>query len=104
MGRVGSFFCGMAVGAATLGIAMHYHVVRGKEGVFVVPKVSNNLSDIYVDTRNFTLADWQQHRMLAVSIIRAERGDVLKDGSLDGFRSSAQEFLSGWLNHPRPGS
>ncbi len=78
---------------------MHYHIVRGKDGVFVVPKVSNNLSDIYVDTRNFSLDEWQQHRMLAVSIMRAQRGDVFKDASLDNFRGNVQEFISGWLNN-----
>ncbi len=99
MGRVGSFFFGMIVGATALGVAMHYHIVRGKDGIFVVPKVHNNLSDIYVDTREFTLADWQQHRMLAVSILRADRGDLLPDASLDNFRSGVQEFISGWLNN-----
>ncbi len=73
MGRVGSFFFGMIVGATVLGVAMHYHIVRGKDGIFVVPKVHNNLTDIYVDTRQFTLSDWQQHRMLAVSILRRSR-------------------------------
>lgn len=98
MGRLGNFAAGMVVGATLLGVVMHYHIVHGKQGVFVVPKVHNNLSDIYVDTRSFTLEDWQQHRMLAVSIMRADRGDVFQDASLDAFRSSVQEYVRGWIN------
>ena len=47
------FIAGMICGAALLYVAMHYHVVRGNEGVFLVPKISNNLSEVYVDIREF---------------------------------------------------
>ena len=99
MNRVNSFLLGMVAGAALLGVAMHYHIVHGKDGLFVVPKVHNNLSDFYVDTRQFALRDWQQHRMLAVAIMQAQREDVLQDSALDDFRSHVQEFISGWLHH-----
>lgn len=102
MGRISSFLTGMVAGAATLAGATHYHVVRGNEGVFVVRKVQSNLSDIYVDTREFTVSDWKQHKMLAVAIMQAERGDVFKDSSMDTFRSGVEEFVSGWLNEPKP--
>ncbi len=97
MGRIGSFVAGVIVGVSSLAVATHYHVVRGKEGVFVVRKVQNNLSDIYVDTREFTPADWVDHRMLALAIMQADRGDLLQDTSLDGFRSNLKQFVSGWL-------
>jgi hypothetical protein len=97
MGRFGSFVTGVIVGASSLAVATHYHVVRGKEGVFVVRKVQNNLSDIYVDTREFKPADWMEHRMLALAIMQADRGELLQDTSLDGFRSNLKDFVSGWL-------
>jgi len=97
MGRLGSFVTGVIVGASSLAVATHYHVVRGKDGVFVVRKVQNNLSDIFVDTREFTPADWMEHRMLALAIMQADRGEMLQDSSLDGFRSNLREFVSGWL-------
>lgn len=97
MGRFGSFVTGVIVGASSLAVATHYHVVRGKDGVFVVRKVQNNLSDIFVDTREFTPADWMEHRMLALAIMQADRGDMLQDASLDGFRSNLKDFVSGWL-------
>ncbi len=102
MGRISSFCMGMVAGAATLAGATHYHVVRGNEGVFVVRKVQSNLSDIYVDTREFTVNDWKQHKMLAVAIMQAERGEVFQDSSMDNFRSGVEEFVSGWLDEPKP--
>lgn len=102
MGRFGSFVTGVIVGASSLAVATHYHVVRGKEGVFVVRKVQNNLADIYVDTRDFTPADWMEHRMLALAIMQADRGDLLQDTSLDGFRSNLRDFVSGWLGDAAP--
>ena len=51
------FLLGMVTGAVLLFVAMHYHVVRGNDGVFLVTKISNNLSDVYVDTREFGLSD-----------------------------------------------
>lgn len=97
MGRLGSFVTGVIVGASSLAVATHYHVVRGKDGVFVVRKVQNNLSDIYVDTRDFSPADWVEHRMLALAIMQADRGDMLQDASLDDFRGNLKDFVSGWL-------
>lgn len=98
MGRVGSFVTGVIVGASSLAVATHYHIVRGNDGVFVVRKVQNNLSDIYVDTREFTPADWVEHRMLALAIMQADRGDMLKDSSLDNFRTNLKNFVSGWMD------
>ena len=98
MGRIGTFVTGMATGAALLAGATHYHLVRGKEGVFVVRKVQNNLSDIYVDTREFTVEDWMEHRMLAVAIMQAEKGEVFDDSSLRNFRNTVQELANGLLN------
>jgi len=97
MGRFGSFVTGFMVGVSSLAVATHYHVIRGKEGVFVVRKVQNNLSDIYVDTREFTPAEWMDHRMLALAIMQADRGEMLQDSTLDGFRGNLREFVNGWL-------
>ncbi len=89
------FFFGMIVGAALLYTAMHYHVVRGKEGVFLVTKISNNLSDVYVDTRTFSLSDWQQHKPLAAAILKSNQTQLLEDSSLNGFRSTVSALVDG---------
>lgn len=89
------FFFGMIVGASLLYVAMHFHVVRGKQGVFLVSKISNNLSDVYVDTREFSLSDWQQHKPLAAAIMKSNQTQLLEDSSLTGFRSSVSGLVDG---------
>lgn len=98
MKRLNSFLIGVVVGAGLLAVATHYHVVHGKDGIFVVRKVQNNLSDIYVDTRDFTPSDWMEHRMLALAIMQADKGEMFSDSSMDGFRDNLRQFVGSWLN------
>ena len=89
------FFAGMICGAIMLYVAMHYHVVRGKEGVFLVPKIRNQLSGAYVDIRDFQLSDWQQHKQLAAAMVKNNQSDLLQDASLSGFRSHVGNLVEG---------
>ena len=89
------FLFGMVCGAALLFVAMHYHLVRGNDGVFLVPKISNNLSDVYVDTRDFNLSDWQQHKPLAAAILQSNQSHLLEDSSLGAFRESLRGLVDG---------
>jgi len=89
------FLFGMITGAVLLYAAMHYHVVRGDQGVFLVPKISNNLSDVYVDIRDFTLDDWTRHKPLAAAIMKADRGELLSDSTLGGFRDNMHSLVDG---------
>jgi hypothetical protein len=93
--RMSRFFFGMITGALLLYVAMHYHVVRGNEGVFLVPKISNNLSDVYVDTRNYELSDWNEHKPLAAAIMQSNQSHLLKDASLNTFRDSIRGLVDG---------
>ncbi len=89
------FLFGMVTGAVLLFLAMHYHIVRGNEGVFLVSKISNNLSDVYVDTRDFQLSDWQNHKPLAAAIMRSDHSDILAGSSLNSFRTSVVDLVDG---------
>ncbi len=89
------FLFGMICGAGLLFVAMHYHVVHGKDGVFLVSKISNNLSDVYVDTREFDLSDWKAHKPLAAAIMRSDKSHILEDASLTGFKSSVSNMVDG---------
>ena len=89
------FLFGMITGAALLFVAMHFHIVRGQDGVYVVPKISNNLSDIYVDTREFSLSDWNAHKPLAAAIMQSEQTHLLEGSSLSSFRDRVGELVSG---------
>ena len=98
MGRFGTFIAGMVCGAGLLWGALHYHVVRTTEGFYFVPKISQNLSDPFVDVREFGLSDWQQHRGLAAAIMKNNQADLMGDSSMNSFRSqlrSAVDLLLG---------
>jgi hypothetical protein len=89
------FFFGMICGASLLYVAMHYHVVRGDEGVYLVPKISNDLSNVYTDTRGFTLADWKNHRTLAAAVVKSNQQHLMEDASMGSFRDSLRGMLDG---------
>lgn len=87
------FFMGVVLGAVLMYTAMHYHLVRGQNGVFLVAKVTSELSDIYVDIRGFTLDDWKRHKPLAAAIIKSDRSELLDDATLTGFRESVHSVV-----------
>ena len=94
MSRLSSFFLGVVVGAGGLFIAMNFHVVRASDGVHLVPKLAAKFEQPYVDIRSFTLQDWQQRQALAMAIMKANKGEMLKDSTLDSFKRSTQGLLN----------
>ena len=101
MGRFSSFIMGMIVGAVMLAGAMNYHFVRSEQGLLMVPKISKGLADPYVDIREFTLQDWQEHRALAAALIQSDKAELLADSSLSSFRSSMNGVLDGLFGSDR---
>jgi len=87
------FVFGVFVGATLMFVALKYHVVRTKEGVQLVPKLTANFSEIYVDVREFGPDDWNQHRALATALVSAQKTDVIKDTSSDQLLEQAQNAL-----------
>ncbi|MGI9474101.1 MAG: hypothetical protein ACR2NZ_21350 [Rubripirellula sp.] len=95
------FIFGMVAGALLLSVAMHYHFVRGNEGVYLVPKISNNLSDVYVDTRAFGLEQWKDHKPLAAAIMESEQSHLIEGAPLLAFRESVQGLVDGLFKSGR---
>ena len=89
------FLFGVVAGALLMYVAMHYHIVRGNQGVYLVPKLSNSLSDVFVDTRAFELDDWRKHKPLAAAIMQSDQSQLLEGSSLNSFRSSIQGLADG---------
>ncbi|WP_182865912.1 hypothetical protein [Stieleria mannarensis] len=87
------FFAGMFCGALLLFVVMHYHIVRGKNGVVLVPKISNNLQGIYTDIRAFDLQDWQAHKPLAAAIMRSNQADLLEDSAHRSFGDAMRRVV-----------
>ncbi len=95
MSRLGDFVLGAMAGAALTAGTMNFHVVRAESGFHFVRKLSAGLKEPYVDVREFTPTDWNEHRELAAALIRSGKGDVLQDSSLAGLKSSIENWLGG---------
>lgn len=91
------FLFGMIFGAATLYAALHYHVVRGDQGVFLVPKSETSLSAIYTDVREFTIGDWRDHRELAFAISKSNRTQLIDGTSSDAIGNTLDSVVDGLL-------
>lgn len=92
------FFFGMLTGAAMLYVGMHFHFVRGKDGVFLVPKTESTLSDVYVDIRDFRLDQWKNHKSLAEAIMASNQKHLAEQAPPLAVRDTVAEVVSGLLN------
>ncbi|MCO6457359.1 MAG: hypothetical protein J5I93_18830 [Pirellulaceae bacterium] len=93
MGRLSSFLAGLLVGAAVMFTALKYHVVRANDGWHLIPKLQSDFSQTYVDVRQFTPADWNEHRELAVAIVKADKGHLMSDSALGHVRQAVDSVL-----------
>ncbi len=91
------FFAGMVCGAGILFVAMHYHVVRGNNGIVLVPKVQNGLSDIYTDIREYELQDWRSHKSLAAAIMQSNHSGLVQDSAQNSFGGSVAGMVDSLL-------
>ena len=80
--RLFTFVLGAAFGAAVMYFALQYHVVRATDGLHLVGKVDANLSDIYVDIRDFDLADWEAHPNLVVNLSASGKSHLLSQSAM----------------------
>lgn len=97
MSRIGSFLLGAAVGAAGVYGSLKYHVVRADDGLHAVPKLTAEFAETYVDIRTFDLAAWNEHRALAMALVKAERGDLLKQSADESLERSIRGALDSLL-------
>lgn len=93
MNRIESFLLGLLLGVATLYGAMHYTVVRAKDGFHFIPKFTARLDTPYADIRAFNLEQWKRQQLLALSILKAKKGYLLEDRRLAEFKTSTQHLL-----------
>lgn len=102
MNRVSSFALGLMVGVLGLYITMHFSLVRARDGYHVIPKIAAKVDVPYADIRNFTLENWLRKQSLALAILKANKGHLLQDQSLIGFRQSTQRTLDQFLSAANP--
>jgi hypothetical protein len=93
MSRIWSFLLGVVVGALLLYVAMHYHVVRSKDGIHLVTKRPARLSESFVDIRGFSMADWTAHPQLAGALVQANKQHLLGESAADSIHQSLNQLL-----------
>ncbi len=93
MNRINSFLVGVLLGVAVTFGSLRYHFVRASDGFHFVPKLTSQFGDMYVDVRSFDLADWDKHRPLAVALVKADKGYLLKDAASESLRNSVDSAL-----------
>ena len=79
MGRIYTFLVGVVIGFGLYHAAIHYHVVYATDGLHLIAKRPPRFAEVYVDVRNFGLADWQKHPQLILAIEKAGKREILSD-------------------------
>ena len=88
------FFLGVIVGAVLVFGAQRYHIVRAKDGVYVVPKLSADFNEAYVDIREFGVSDWANHKELAAALVKAQYNHLLEDSAAESFHKGIQDAIN----------
>ena len=88
-----SFVAGLIVGAAAVFTSLKYHIVWANDGIHMIPKISAQFAETYVDIRHFDLGDWSEHQFLAMAIARDEKAYLLENGAIDSFRQAVDELF-----------
>jgi hypothetical protein len=104
MSRLGTFLLGMVVGIVLYTAAAHFHVVRARDGFHLVAKQMPQLSETYVDVRQFTLADWVNHPQLAAALAKANKQYLIGDSAANSLEQGAGLLAPGqpapaWPDH-----
>ena len=93
MERLSGFVMGCVVGFAICFGVLKYHLVQAEDGMHVVPKLSAQFSDAYVDIREFTVTDWEQHGSLAVALAQADKAYLLQKSASNTLQNSVDHVL-----------
>ena len=91
--RFSGFLMGLVLGGALVFVGLKYHVLMASDGLHMIPKMSAEFGESYVDIRQFTLDDWNEHRTLAAAIVRSGRGDLLGDSADQALRTTLDGAL-----------
>jgi hypothetical protein len=93
MGRLGTLLLGMILGAGLVFGSLKYHTVRAADGFHFVPKADVTFAEAYVDIREFGPADWDNHRSLALALVKANKESLIADSAVNSLRESVRSAL-----------
>ena len=94
MRRIWTFIAGILAGGVLIYVAMNFHLIRAKDGLHLVPKVSAQLPGTYADIREYKVADWAENAEIASALIKANRRDLLDGAITDTFNSGIDRLLN----------
>ena len=97
MRRIPVFLAGLLVGAGMMFVGLKYHVVRAGDGFHWIPKSAATIGDTYVDIREFTADDWNQHRALGLAILQSDEAHLLQDAAAHTVQQAVQDAIDGFL-------
>jgi len=63
-----TFVLGIGVGASMCLGVMNFHIVRARDGFYLVQKHHAKLTQTYVDTRQFNARDWAENVDLTAAV------------------------------------
>lgn len=93
MGRLGTFICGLIVGALLLYGALHYHLIHAPDGLHLVPKSDATLARTYVDIRDFDAKDWLENPELAAALVADDQGELIRSAADQTLKNSLDRLL-----------
>lgn len=93
MERITGFIFGVAIGFALCFFSLKYHLVQAEDGMHVVPKLSAQFSDAYVDIREFQVTDWEQHGSLAIALTQADMAYLVQKSASSSMQTSIEHAL-----------
>lgn len=93
MRRLFALLIAAAVGGGVVFTAFQFHVVRGDERTFLVPKRHADWHEAYVDVRGWGYREWGDHPELAENLIASGHGDLVTRSAADSlFRGLFDSF------------
>jgi hypothetical protein len=93
MERITGFIFGVVVGFVLCLASMTFHLVRAEDGWHVVPKISAQFADAYVDIREFQVGDWEQHGSLALALAHADKAYLMQKSASNTLQASVDQAL-----------
>jgi hypothetical protein len=86
----------MAAGAGLLYTAMNFHVMHAGDGFHLVAKQSPRMSEIFIDVREFSMADWASHPQLAADLVQANKQYLVGDSAAAALQENVKQLLPAW--------
>jgi hypothetical protein len=94
MNRLIVFLFGAICGGGAASCVYTCHIVQTKDAWLIVPRAGVNVNDIYVDVRQWSLADWRKHPDLARDMLKAGHAEVIKEQAVDDVVDEAVDRLT----------